>query len=190
MNKALPAFCALCAQPVADADALLLNGKKTCAACRDAVLAIESAEGKFTRPLGTGLAAAAGCGALWAALTVMTERELGFAAVGVGWAAAYAMRRASGGRRGPRLQKAAVGCTLLGLLLGKFFLVAYALRELAANAPGRPPNVLVFFARVFPRMLTIGDALWLILALSVAWLVLKPVRIVPIRAAENAAPSA
>jgi hypothetical protein len=196
--------CVLCARPLADADAVLVNGKRTCKACRDAVLAelaTESAGGHFARAIGAGLAAAAACGALWALIIVLTEREIGFAAVGVGWAVAHAMRLASGGRRGPRLQKAAVGCSLLGLLLGKFFFVAHALRDMTENAPNRPPNfhlsyfdprMFRFFARVFPHMLTIYDALWLFLALSAAWRILKPARVVLSHAATpgNAAPAA
>ena len=206
MNEALPpaAACVLCAKPVADADAVLVNGKRTCAACRDAVLAelaAESAGGRFTRALGAGLAAAVACGALWAGIIILTEREIGFAAVGVGWAVAHAMRLASGGRRGPRLQKAAVGCSLLGLLLGKFFFVAHALREMTENAPERPanfnlsyfdPRMFRFFAHVFPHMLTVYDALWLFLALSAAWRILKPARVVLAHAPNpgNAAPAA
>jgi hypothetical protein len=162
-------------------------------------LAQESAGGRFARALAAGLAAAVGCGALWAAIIVMTEREIGFAAVGVGWAVARAMRRASGGRRGTRLQLAAIGCSLLGLLLGKFFFVAHAMREMTENAPDRPPNfhlsyfdprMFKFFVRVFPHMLTIYDALWLFLALAAAWHILKPARVVLAHAPEDAAPTA
>lgn len=197
-----PASCALCGKPVSGADSALLNGKTACPACRDAVLAelaAESAGGRFGAALAAGLAAAAACGALWAALIVLTEREIGFAAVGVGWAVAHAMRLASGGRRGPRLQKAALGCSLLGLVLGKFFFVAHAMREMTDNDPGRPPGfhlsyfdprMFRFFARVLPHMLTIYDALWLFLALSAAWRILKPARIVLSHAPGDAAPAA
>lgn len=202
MTETLPGACVLCGAPAAGADASLVNGKTACPACRDAVLAelaAESAGGGFGRALGAGLAAAVGCGALWAGIIVLTEREIGFAAVGVGWAVAHAMRLASGGRRGPRLQKAAVGCSLLGLVLGKLFFVAHALREMTENAPGRPPDfhlsyfdprMLRFCARVLPRMITVYDALWLFLALSAAWRILKPARIVLAHAPGNAAPAA
>jgi hypothetical protein len=196
-----PAACVLCGKP-AGADAGLINGKTACAACRAAVLAelaAESAGGKFPQAVGAGVAAAVACGALWAGIIVMTEREIGFAAVGVGWAVAHAIRLASGGRRGVRLQRAAVGCSLLGLLLGKFFFVAHALREMTENAPDRPPDfhlsyfdprMFKFFARVFPHMLTVYDALWLFLALSAAWRILKPARVVLANAPGNAAPAA
>jgi hypothetical protein len=196
-----PPACVLCGKP-AGADAGLINGKTTCSACRAAVLAelaAESAGGSFPRALAAGLGAAVACGALWAAIIVVTEREIGFAAVGIGWAVAHAMRLASGGRRGPRLQKTAVGCSLLGLLLGKFFFVAHAMREMTENAPHRPanfhlsyfdPRMFGFFARVFPHMLTIYDALWLFLALSAAWRILKPARVVLAHAPGNAAPAA
>jgi len=202
VSEAPPADCVLCAKPVAAADAVLVNGKRTCKACRDAVLAelaAESAGGQFSRALAAGLAAAVACGALWAGIIILTEREIGFAAVGVGWGVAHAIRLASGGRRGTRLQLTAIGCSLLGLLLGKFFFVAHALREMTENAPDRPPNfhlsyfdprMLKFFLHVFPHMLTIYDALWLFLALSAAWRILKPARVVLAHAPGNAAPAA
>ena len=202
MTEPAPAACVLCGKPAAGAEAALVNGKTTCLPCRDAVLAELSAEaagGRFGRAVAAGLAAAVACGALWAGIIVLTEREIGFAAVGVGWAVAHAMRLASGGRRGPRLQKAAVGCSLLGLLLGKFFFVAHAMRELTENAPDRPanfhlsyldPRMLRFFVRVLPHMLTVYDALWLFLALSAAWRILKPARVVLAHAPGNAAPAA
>jgi hypothetical protein len=193
--------CVLCGKP-AGAGGGLINGKLACADCRAAVLAElaqESRHGRLARAVGAGIAAAVACGALWAAIIVLTEREIGFAAVGVGWAVAHAIRLASGGRRGPRLQKTAVACSLLGLLLGKFFFVAHAMREMTEKNPNRPPDfhlsyfdprMFKFFALVFPHMLTVYDALWLFLALSAAWRILKPARVVLAHAPGNPAPTA
>jgi hypothetical protein len=145
----------------------------------------ELRKGRFTRSLGAGLAAAAVGGALWAALASSTEREFGFAIVVIGPAVALAMRRASGGLRGTRLQLAAIGCSLLGVLLGKFLFVAHAMRALTENAPDRPPDfhlsyldprMFKFFVRIFPHMLTFYDGLWLLITLSGAWFILRPAR--------------
>jgi len=106
MSETVPAACVLCAKPVEDAAAVRVNGKRTCVPCRDAVLAELARESSGVRlgpAVAAGAAAAVASGALWAVLIAVTEREIGFAAVGVGWAVAHAVRLASGGRRGPKL---------------------------------------------------------------------------------------
>jgi hypothetical protein len=198
-----PAACVLCAKPLTDADAVLVNGKRTCAACRDAVLAELAKENEAGARLApavlAGLAAAAACGAAWAGLIVLTGSEVGFAAVGVGWTVAHAVRLASGDKRGPRLQKAAVACSALGLLLGKYFFVASIVRKMAAAAPDAPPGFMIgwfdprmlrFFVSAMPRLVNVYDALWIFLAFSAAWRVLKPAKVALADARGISAPAA
>jgi len=183
--------CALCERPLGDEPVSSVNGKKTCHACRDAVLAEIASETDAAVALAPvvsiGIVASAACGAAWALLIALTKSEIGFAAVGVGYAVGHAVRRAAGGKRGRRLQRVAVGCAVLGLLLGKYFYVAHMVREMAARSPnlaadGVPswfdPRVFVFFLKILPRMTGIYDALWLFLALNAAWRVLQPARVV------------
>lgn len=195
--------CVLCAKPLPDAEAVLVNGKRTCAACRDAVLtelAKENEAGATLAPAAAaGVAAAFACGAAWAGLIALTGSEIGFAAVGVGWLVAHAVRLASGDKRGPRLQKTAVACAVLGLLLGKYFFVANIIRKMAASAPGAPPGFTMgwfdprlfrFFVMTLPKLVSIYDALWIFLALSAAWRVLKPAKVVLADARGKPAPAA
>jgi hypothetical protein len=200
MSEAPPAACVLCAKPVPDAEAAVVNGKRTCLPCRDAVLAElarESQGGRLGPAVAAGVGAAVACGALWAVLIVATGSEIGFAAVGIGWAVAHAIKRASGGRRGLKLQRAAVASSALGLLLGKYFFVAHDIRVMLAARPVNPvelsyfdPKMLKFFVMILPRMLTFYDALWLFLALSAAWRILRPARVVLSDARRDAAPAA
>lgn len=135
--------------------------------------------------IAVGAVASAACGAAWALLIAVTKSEIGFAAVGVGYAVGHAVRRAAGGRRGRRLQRVSVGCSMLGLILGKYFFVAHLVREMAARSPsaaldGIPgwfdPRVFLFFLKLLPRLTGVYDALWVFLALNAAWRVLQPVR--------------
>lgn len=126
-----------------------------------------------------GLAAAAACGAAWALLIATTRSEIGFAAVGVGWAVGQGVRRAADGRRGRPLQGVAAGCALFGLVLGKYFFIAHMIREMLerqrAPVPAWwDPRMVAFFARVLPKTVGLYDALWAFLALSMAWRALQP----------------
>lgn len=183
--------CALCERALGNEPRSSINGKITCLACRDAVLAEIASEAdtgvKLAPVIAIGAVAAAACGAAWALLIAVTKSEIGFAAVGIGYAVGHAVRRASGGKRGRRLQWVAVGCSALGLLFGKYFFIAHKVRELAASSPqvavnGIPtwfdPHVFIFFLVILPRVTGIYDALWLFLALSAAWRALQPVRVV------------
>ena len=182
--------CALCDKPVGE-DRHDVNGKRTCLACRDAVLAEVAAEAeagvKLWPVIAVGAAASAACGAGWALLIALTKSEIGFAAVGIGYAVGHAVRRAAGGRRGRRLQWVAVACSTLGLLLGKYFHVAHLVREMAERSPtaladGVPgwfnPRVFLFFLTILPQLTGLYDALWLFLALNAAWRALQPASVV------------
>jgi hypothetical protein len=128
--------------------------------------------------IAVGAVASAACGAGWALLIALTRSEIGFAAVGVGFAVGHAVRHAANGRRGPRLQRVAAGCAVLGLMLGKYFYVAHMVREIAARSPnlaadGIPswfdPRVGLFFLKLLPSLTGLYDALWMFLALLAAW---------------------
>ncbi|MEQ1919846.1 MAG: hypothetical protein ABL955_11660, partial [Elusimicrobiota bacterium] len=126
--------CALCERPLGSEERGRVNGKTTCLACRDAVLAEIASEAdgsvKLAPVIAIGTVASAACGAAWALLIILTKSEIGFAAVGIGYAVGHAVRQAAGGKRGRRLQWVAVACSTLGLLLGKYFYVAHMVREM------------------------------------------------------------
>lgn len=125
-----------------------------------------------------GAAAAAACGAAWALLIAVTGREIGFAAVGAGWAVGAAVRRAAGDERGPRMQRVSAACALLALLAGKYLFLAHLVRELVARQGGAVPGwldlrLVRFFGALLPRTMSLYDGLWAALALSVAWQALR-----------------
>lgn len=186
-NAASASSCVLCLKAVCAKCWALVNGKKTCGACRDAVLAEIAQENSddvpLARSVGAGLTAALACGAAWALLGHVTGSEIGIAAVGVGWLVAQAIRLASERKRGARLFRAGIACSLLGLLLGKYFMVAEALR--AAAAKRAPPielgyfdlRVLMIFVANFFAWFSFYDLLWAFLAYRAVARVLAPVKV-------------
>lgn len=125
--------CTLCEKPICGNCGRLLNGRRVCQVCADKVaaeLAAEQADGgRLPLAAALGVAAAVLGGAVWAAIVVLANVEVGYVAIGVGWLTAMAVVLGAGGRKGVNLQVIAVACAILGLLLGKYFAVAHYVRE-------------------------------------------------------------
>lgn len=77
-------------------------------------------DGHTPLALALGLAAAIAAGGLWAAIAIITNLEIGYAAWGVGVLVGLAMARATQ-RRSKQLALAAAAFALLGLIAGKAF---------------------------------------------------------------------
>lgn len=71
--------CASCERPLGNVPSVRVNGKITCHTCRDAGV-------KLAPIVAIGAVASAACDAAWAMLIAVTRSEIGFAAVGVGYA--------------------------------------------------------------------------------------------------------
>lgn len=80
-------------------------------------------DGRTPLALALGIAAAAAAGGLWAALVYVTNLEIGYAAVGVGFLVGLAMSRTTA-QRTQQLAVAAALFALLGLAAGKAFIFA------------------------------------------------------------------
>jgi hypothetical protein len=82
----------------------------------------------FSLAIVAGAAAAAiGAGA-WTGITVVTEYQIGFMAVGVGFLVAYSIRIAGNGLT-PKFQILGAGFSLLGCAAGNFFTVCYFIAQ-------------------------------------------------------------
>ncbi len=109
--------CLSCKKPI-NGSYYRLNGKPFCSRCHDAVLA------HFERTLSGSqklagsvlvLGAVVGTSVGWYAIREATGYEVGLIAIGVAYVIAKALRRASGGLGGRRLQIAAVALTYLSI---------------------------------------------------------------------------
>ena len=176
--------CALCERPICKNCRGVVNGRTVCAACRQNVVAELRAEqveiaNVPAAALG-GVVAAILCGAAWAAMVVVTNFEIGYAAVGVGIVVGYGVLLGARKKRGRNLQWIALACSVLGLLLGKYFTIAHLI---IANVEGAKelshfdPRLVEIFFRALPDFLSPFDALWVFIALRVAWKIPKPTTI-------------
>lgn len=125
-----------------------------------------------------GLAAAVAGGIGWALLAVTTDYEIGFAALGIGILAGYAVVLATRGRKGLALQVTAVVASLVGIGLGKYFTYAWDLKDAVRQAFGDEaaesvgfldPEVIDLFVEDADRVFGGYDLLWAAFAVYAAW---------------------
>ena len=176
--------CALCQRPICKNCRAVVNGKDVCADCRGKVLTELQAEqadvARVPAAVGGGVVAAVLCGAAWAAMVVATNYEIGYAAVGVGFVVGYGVLLGARKKRGKNLQWIALACSVLGLLLGKYFTIAHLI---IANVPDAKdlshfdPRLVPIFFEVLPDFVSPFDALWVFIALRVAWGIPKPTKL-------------
>ena len=131
----------------------------------------------FGAALLAGVTAAVLGGIAWGLVAKWTSYETGVLALGVGLLTAFAVHRASGGRRGPELQVIAVATALLGILIGKYLTFAFVTQEVER---GFGADVGIFSGEML-RLFRDGlhdifgrfDLLWIGLAAAAAWIGLQ-----------------
>ena len=125
-----------------------------------------------------GLAAAVAGGIGWALIVVTTDYEIGFAALGIGILAGYAVVLATRGRKGLPHHVAAVVSSLLGIALGKYFTYVWELKDAfraefgdeAADSIGfLDSEVIDLFVEDADRVFGGYDLLWAAFAVYAAW---------------------
>lgn len=130
--------CSACQKPTCRKCRKMTQGKRVCTSCFDRIEAerrVQEAVGpNLPLALAAGLVAALVSGAIWAVISVVANVEVGYVALGVGWLAGIGVVVGGGGKKATVLQFMAVGCALLGLLLGKYFTMAHAVKAYAGSA--------------------------------------------------------
>ena len=125
-----------------------------------------------------GIAAAVVGGIVWALIVVKTGYEIGFAAVGIGALAGYAVVLATRGRKGLPLQVTAVLASALGIALGKYFTYVWEGKEAVREAFGQEAADEVsvfdsesvrFFFEDADQIFGLYDLLWFAFAIYAAW---------------------
>lgn len=125
-----------------------------------------------------GAVAAVLAGFLWALIVRFTDYEIGFMAWGLGLLVGAAVVIFAGGRRGRVLQVVAVLASVGGILVAKYFIFVYFLRqavlqeygaEQAAGVTLFSARILGFFFEAITTVLSGYDAIWVILAVITAW---------------------
>jgi len=137
----------------------------------------------FPALIGGGLAALVG-GGLWALIATGTGYVIGFMAWGMGWLTGFAVVLFSKGKKGVLLQIISVISSILGILIGKYFIFFHYLKDAIAKQYGREiastisiftKEVIYDFIEGIGSMVSGFDILWIILAVITAWRIPKGV---------------
>jgi signal peptidase I len=120
----------------------------------------------------TGLAVALAGGVVWGFVARWTDREVGVLAWAIGFVTGLAVQNAAG-RKGARLQVIAIVSSLLGILLGKYLAFALNISD-TAGISVLSREMFDLFRDNRDSIFSLYDLLWTALAVSSAWLVLRP----------------
>jgi hypothetical protein len=183
--------CDICCATVLSGQEQYVGGQRVCGGCaseqRAKAPVLGGAPGLATNGEGqdallrAGLLGSAGAlvaAAFWAAVVVLTDYEIGYLAVAVGFLAGFGVKLGARGAHGKPLQQLAVACTVLGLFAAKYFIFAHFLCSAAASegvALGYFSfGTMAAFPSALGELLSPFDLLWLFIAVSAAWRVPAP----------------
>jgi hypothetical protein len=181
--------CGQCKKETAASQAYRCKGKKgsvvfICEGCKeilDKAFKAETQNPNMPMAVLAGLFAAIIAGSLWYAFTVITNYQVGYVAIGVGFLIGYAVRLGSGKRRGFSLQMVSAGITLATLFISQYFVIHhYARKYMLENQAQFPGYNGQFFLlsplnpEVIKEMISpIGLIIWAV-GIYFAYLLLKP----------------
>jgi hypothetical protein len=138
---------------------------------------ITESSGSFPLGIVGGLVAAIAGGVVWSLVLVLLDYELGIVAWGIGFACAFGVVTLGGGKGIP-MQAVAIITSILGILIGKYGMFYYYLKqsvteeyglEAAATVTLYSTKVMLFFVEQFSTMVGGYDLLWVALAVGTAW---------------------
>ncbi|EFM10608.1 hypothetical protein PaecuDRAFT_2520 [Paenibacillus curdlanolyticus YK9] len=118
-------------------------------------------------PVLGALAAAIVGGGLWAAIAVWTDYELGLIAWVIGGMAGYAVSYLSGGLATQAHRVIAVIASLIGIVLGKYFLFSYVIYG-SINGMFKS-EIMTLFRENFSELFQGMDIVFVVLAIVTAW---------------------
>lgn len=173
--------CALCNGEAPEESRYLVNARLSCAAC------VARVRGELARqsPTASGFLSGAGAGLIgaligavvWLTIGVVTNLEVGYVAVLVGFLAGVGVKMGAGLQRGQPLQALAAGLAVVGLLAAKYMIFVWMVVKLG-HEHGQDisyfePRLLSLFPQALGEMVGAFDVLFLFLALAAAYRVPK-----------------
>jgi hypothetical protein len=172
--------CALCGRPTCRRCRALVNGRTVCSRCavqiRDELSAEVAGSSALPGAILGGLVGALVGGAIWAGVAIASGLAIGFVAVLVGYLAGFGVVQGARKKKSTQLQGVAVACALLGLLAGKYLIVAHTIKTMVPDADlgyldGR---ILEIFFQHLGEFFRVFDVLWIVLAFGAALRVTRP----------------
>jgi hypothetical protein len=171
--------CTLCGRPVCRSCRAYVNARRVCRACAAQVQSELDREIASTASVpgaivGGAIGALAG-GAAWALIAIVTNLEVGYVAVGVGFLAGFGAFLGAGKKKGKQVQIVAVACALLGLLVGKYAtVVTFVNREYGVDVSYFDGRMIQVFLENLKDVMQPMDVLWIVLAFLAAVRVTRP----------------
>ena len=175
--------CGVCARAVPKQETSVINGNRiTCASCtaavqREVAASVPTGRG-IARAFGAGLVGALVGGAFWAAVTVVTNFQVGFIATLVGYLAGQGVKLAAGKQHGKVLQYMAVGLALVGMVAAKYMIFAYVAvkltQEHGIEISYFDPRIASLFPGALDQLFDAFDLIFGFLAVLAAWRVTRP----------------
>jgi hypothetical protein len=129
------------------------------------------------------LAAAVAGGIAWGLIVRTTNYEIGFAALGIGLLAGYAVVLATGGRKGRPLQAIAVAASFLGIVVGKYLAYVWVTKDAVREELGDEAadsisvfdsEMMRFFIEDADQVFGGFDLIWVAFAAYAAWRIPRP----------------
>lgn len=141
-------ICSGCKKEISTKDGFTFKDKtdSTIYLCDDCKKATEKEFEKETENPNLTFAILLGCigglvsGFIWYFLTVWTDRQIGYIAIGVGFVIGWAVMFGSGGKRGMTIQITSAAITLVTLLCSQYFIVLYYIRKYVSENTAEYPN--------------------------------------------------
>ena len=135
--------CQLCEADIPEGHQVEVRGKSKrdqnaiiCSNCASGIeqrLQAETENPNLILAVLAGLAAAAAGTLIWYGVVVITNYQVGFIAVGVGWLVAMAVVFGAGRKRGPALQAISVAITLVALIFSEWLILRYVFIQALAE---------------------------------------------------------
>jgi hypothetical protein len=171
--------CGFCGQPVQKQFYRALN-RFTCSNCAQQVNTVIArnavAPHTFAAAAGAGLITALAGAAVWAVIVHVTHMNIGYIALGIGYAVGKVVHFAAGKRRGVALQWLATILALIGVSAGKLGVVCWQIVD-GFHANGVNPtvqDVIQIFQENRHLIFEPFDLVWMGLAAYAAWKLSKP----------------
>jgi len=175
--------CQVCKAPTCKNCRSFSGGRPVCQTCREEVEDVVADEkagaSHVTTAVIGGVTGAILGGALWAAVSVLTDYEVGYIALAVGGLAGLGTYVGSGWKKSVTLQIISVACAVLGLILGKYFTVAHVVVTTVEGAEDwsyLDGRILEIFMNNLGSFVSVFDLLWLFLALGIAYRIPAPTK--------------
>jgi len=175
--------CKICNTQICNNCRFIVNNQELCGKCMEQLRnELEEEKAGNKNLVGGIIGGAAGAilgGIVWALVVVLTNYEIGYVAVAIGWLTGKGVSICSKYKKSKKLQIISAAWCVVGLIIGKYFIFAHSLKEYLfkeqnVNLSYFNPGLFQIIISNLNELLSPWDLLWLFIALGVAWNMPRP----------------